>query len=104
MDKEVGDLLRTALVDALEEARRMPQPQNAHQTITLHHADPPPPNPWQTWVCASAALVMLVIGAVTGLLFLDLSRKYDRLEDYLQSIYAQAPHLRPEDDGGTQEN
>lgn len=59
MDKEVADVLRQGVADVLEQARNPPQPQNAHQTITLHHATPHPSPPWHVWICVTCCLVIL---------------------------------------------
>lgn len=64
MDKGAADLIRKAVADVLNEVRQVPQPQNAHQTITLHHADPPPSPPWHVWICVTCCLVILAALAV----------------------------------------
>ena len=49
------------------------------------------------WLCVTACVVMFVLTAVLGILFLDLSRKYDRMQDHLSAIYMMAPQLKPKD-------
>lgn len=49
------------------------------------------------WIATTACLVMVAVSLFMGLWVVDLSRKVERLEDYLQAVYAQAPHLKPED-------
>lgn len=51
------------------------------------------------WLCVSACAVMFVLTVVVGMLFLDLSRKYDRMQDHLSAIYMMAPQLKPADNG-----
>lgn len=64
MDKEVAEQIRRAVADVLEGVRQVPQPQNAHQTITLHHATPPGSPPWHVWICVTCCLVILAAMAV----------------------------------------
>lgn len=47
------------------------------------------------WIATTACCVMVAVGLFMGLWVVDLSRKVERLGDYLQAIYAQAPHLKP---------
>lgn len=49
------------------------------------------------WAAVTACLVMLAINTVLCLLFLDMSRKYDRMQDHLSAIYMIAPQLKPKD-------
>jgi hypothetical protein len=49
------------------------------------------------WIATTACCVMIAVGLLLGLWVVDLSRKVERLEDYLQAIYAQAPYLKPKD-------
>lgn len=49
------------------------------------------------WLCVTACTVMFVLTVVVGMLFLDLSRKYDRMQDHLSAIYMMAPQLKPKD-------
>ena len=49
------------------------------------------------WAAVTACLVMLAINTVLCLLFLDLSRKYDRMQDHLSAIYMMAPSLKPKE-------
>jgi hypothetical protein len=49
------------------------------------------------WVSTTCCAVMLAVNLCLLFALTDHSRKIERLEDYLQAIYAQAPHLRPKD-------
>lgn len=49
------------------------------------------------WAAVTACLVMLAINTVLALMFLDLSRKYDRMQDHLSAVYMMAPHLKPKE-------
>jgi hypothetical protein len=49
------------------------------------------------WIATTACCVMVAVGLFMGLWVVDLSRKVERLGDYLQAIYAQAPHLKPKE-------
>lgn len=59
MDKEVADLVRAAVIDVLEEVRKVPLPQSSHQTVTLHHGDrpPAPPTPWYLWLAGGFCVI-----------------------------------------------
>lgn len=113
MDKEVADMLRQGVADVLEQARNPPQPQNAHQTITLHHATPPAPPPWHVWICVTSCLVMLtvtIVGAIFGGQWLsrefgrvdkELNERKEegqRMQSYLSAIYVNAPQLKPKEE------
>lgn len=50
------------------------------------------------WIAAAACLVMLVMGIVCFALYLDQQRRLDDMQHYLNAIYMQAPHLKPEDE------
>ena len=49
------------------------------------------------WMCVTACAVMFVVTVGVGILFLDLSRKYDRMQDHLSAIYMMAPQLKPKE-------
>ena len=49
------------------------------------------------WIATTACCVMVAVSLFMGLWVVDLSRKVERLGDYLQAIYAQAPHLKPKE-------
>lgn len=51
-----------------------------------------------TWIAAFCAGLCFVMTMVLLVLYVDQSRKVDDLGDYLSAIYAQAPHLKPEED------
>ena len=55
------------------------------------------------WIASTACAIMVAVSLMLGMWVLALSAKVDRLEDYLAAIYAQAPHLKPEDDNGRTE-
>lgn len=50
------------------------------------------------WLCVTASAVMFSLTVVLGVLFIDLSRKYDRMQDHLSAIYMMAPQLKPQDE------
>lgn len=50
-----------------------------------------------TWLAATAAIVCFAMTIILTLLYIDQSRQIDDLKDYLSAIYAQAPHLKPEE-------
>ncbi len=95
-DTDVTSALKEAIGSVLEEARKVPpvQTQNPTQHVVLHQAEAPKPAPWHAWACVTACLVMFVITTVTSILFLDLSRKYDRMQDYYNIILQHAPDLK----------
>lgn len=93
MSKE-AEGLREAFQQVIEEARQVPQMPNNHQTITVHHADPPKPAPWQAWVCVMGCVVMLLALLALGFMYLDLRRAQDRTQDHLSTIYILVPDLR----------
>ena len=49
------------------------------------------------WIATTACCVMVAVSLFMGLWVVDLSRNVERLGDYLQAIYAQAPHLKPKE-------
>lgn len=49
------------------------------------------------WIAVTACLMMLVLNVVLGVLYLDLSRKLDRMQDHLSAIYVIAPSLKPKE-------
>lgn len=49
------------------------------------------------WIATTACLMMLVLNIALAMLYLDLSRKYDRMQDHLSAIYMMAPQLKPKD-------
>lgn len=46
------------------------------------------------WVCVTAVVVLTVMNAGLGFLYLDLSRRVDRTEDYVMTIFSVVPGLR----------
>lgn len=46
------------------------------------------------WVAVTACITMLAMNVGLGVMYVDLSRKYDRTQDYLNTIYVWAPHLK----------
>lgn len=46
-------------------------------------------------ILSHAFTVVLVLCGVMFLLYLDLSRKFDRMQDHLTAIYMMAPDLQP---------
>lgn len=49
------------------------------------------------WAAVTCCAVMLSLNMVLALMFLDLNRKYDRMQDHLSAVYMMAPHLKPKD-------
>lgn len=49
------------------------------------------------WIAAMCAGICFVVVVVLALLYVDHSRKIDDLSHYLNAIYMQAPHLKPEE-------
>lgn len=87
--------LRAVIEDVIEQARQVPpMPNTNHQTITVHHADPPKPTPWQAWACVTACVVMVFATMGMGVMYLDLRRTQDRTQDHLSTIYLLVPDLR----------
>ena len=93
---DVTSALKDAIGSVLEEVRKVPpvQTQNPTQHVVLHQAEAPKPAPWHAWACLTACMVMFVFTALTTILFLDLSRKYDRMQDYYNIILQHAPTLK----------
>jgi hypothetical protein len=64
--------LATELRGILEQAREAPKvPPSNHQTLTVHHADPPRPEPKMAWLAATAAVVGVLVGIVAGFVAFD---------------------------------
>ena len=95
MDAIIGTL-KDALGDVLEEARKVPpvQTQNPTQHVVLHQAEAPKPAPWHAWACLTACLVMFLLASVMAIMFVDLNRKYDRMQDYQNTTYMLVPEFR----------
>lgn len=49
------------------------------------------------WAAVTCCAVMLAVNLCLLLVLSGHDRKIERLEDYLQAIYTQAPHLKPKD-------
>lgn len=49
------------------------------------------------WLAATCAGLCFVMVVVLAMLYVDHSRKIDDLSHYLNAIYMQAPHLKPEE-------
>lgn len=96
---DVTSALKDAIGSVLEEVRKVPpvQTQNPTQHVILHQAEAPKPAPWHAWACVTACLMMLALMVIVVILFLDLSRKYDRMQDHLSAIYMMSPHLKPKE-------
>ena len=77
-----------------EAVERMVENQSGNQNVTTVKLEAGAAG---IWICATACAVMFVLTVVTGILFLDLSRKYDRMQDHLSAIYMIAPSLKPKD-------
>lgn len=80
----IDPLVERVLRDALGGTRA-----NATQTVVVK--DESKSN--RAW---NAFYLMLGLNAALLAMFVSHDRKIERLEDYLQAIYAQAPHLKPE--------
>lgn len=90
------EMLKEAMTEVIEQARKVPEvPQNQHhQIITVHHAEPPKPAPWQAQVCVTACLMMFVGLIVMAVMYLDLRREQQRSQDHLSVIYQLIPDLK----------
>lgn len=51
------------------------------------------------WICVTCVIVLAVLNFNQATQLSDMNRKYDRMQDYLNAIYAQAPHLKPKNVG-----
>lgn len=93
---DVTSALKDAIGSVLEEVRKVPpvQTQNPTQHVVLHQAEAPKPAPWHAWASVTACLMMLSLTVIIVILFLDLSRKYDRMQDYYNIILQHAPALK----------
>lgn len=49
------------------------------------------------WIAALCALVSMVVLLIAVLMFVDLSRKVDRVTDYQTATYMIAPQLKPKE-------
>jgi uncharacterized protein with von Willebrand factor type A (vWA) domain len=49
------------------------------------------------WISLSCVAVLIVMNLMQGATITKLETKYDRMQDYLNAIYAQAPHLKPKE-------
>lgn len=79
-------------VESIKEAvERMVENQSGNQNVTTVKFEAGAAG---IWLCVTACLVMFVLTVITGILFLDLSRKYDRMQDYQNIILQHAPELR----------
>lgn len=81
----IDPLVERVLRDALGGTRA-----NATQTVVVK--DESKSN--RAW---NAFYLMLGLNAALLVMFLSHDRKIDRLEDYLQAVYIQAPWLKPEE-------
>lgn len=63
-----------------------------HQNVTLSGGS------FGVWVAAFAAAVCFLMFFVVLALFVNHDRKIDDLNSYVQAIYQQAPHLKPEEE------
>lgn len=51
------------------------------------------------WICVTCVIVLAVLNFNQSTQLADMNRKYDRMQDYLNAIYMQAPQLKPKDVG-----
>lgn len=49
------------------------------------------------WIATTAALVMFAVNVLLGALFVIQDSKINKMQDYLNAIYMQAPHLKPKE-------
>jgi hypothetical protein len=93
---DVTSVLKDAIGSVLEEVRKVPpvQTQNPTQHVIIQSADPPKPEPKMAWICATACIVMGLLSLVMVVMFLDLNRKYDRMQDYQNTTYMLVPEFR----------
>lgn len=78
--------------DLLDETRRILSPAS-HSTaqITVSAGGV------GVWIAATAALLSMFAALVLAVLYVDQARRIDDLNHYLQAIYMQAPHLKPDE-------
>lgn len=87
--------LKGAFGEVLEEFRKGPPVhQSSNPTITIHHADPPKVEPWHSRVSAYCCIAMFGMLVILGIMYLDLNRKYDRMQDYQNTTYMLVPEFR----------
>lgn len=62
---DVTSALKEAIGSVLEEVRKVPpvQTQNPTQHVVLHQAEAPRPPPWHVWLCATGAIVAVIVAA-----------------------------------------
>jgi len=51
------------------------------------------------WIATTCCVVMISLGLIGAILYVNQSRKVDQMQDYLNAIYMQAPYLKPKDHG-----
>lgn len=49
------------------------------------------------WIATTACLVMFAVNVLLGALFVIQDGKINKMQDYLNAIYMQAPQLRPKE-------
>lgn len=49
------------------------------------------------WACVTATIVSVVVALGSAILFVNMDRKIDRMQDHLNVIYQQAPWLKGPD-------
>lgn len=62
--------------------------------VTYEAPPPQPSPPWHAWACMTACLVMFFVMVGMGIMYLDLNRKYDRMQDYQNTTYMLVPEFR----------
>lgn len=71
MDAVIGTL-KDAIGGVLDEARKVqPMPNTNTQHIVVHQAEPAKPEPRMAWVAATAAVVGVLAGIVSGFVAFD---------------------------------
>lgn len=69
---ELAGALSSELRAIIEQAREVPKvPQSNHQTLTIHRADPPEPEPKMAWLAATAAVIGVLVGIFAGFVAFD---------------------------------
>lgn len=53
---------------------------------------------WGVWISVTCVIVLAVMNNSNQVTITRLEQKYERMQDYLNSIYAQAPHLKPKEE------
>jgi hypothetical protein len=91
VDELTGELDRLdAAMDRFEQmSNKLTQPMNASNANINVNA-----GGVGTWLCCTACLIMLSMNMFLGYLYIDQSRKIDRLQDCINVVLQWAPQLK----------